>query len=181
MIKDYLRGVFPVLELDSIVLRELVEEDAQDYFSYISKPEVASYISEDNRPSNLREGVDELRYWSNLHKYQRSFYWGIALKSNNQLIGTAGFNSISITHKRAELSYDLDSAFWGQGIMLKSIKNILQFADKIGIIRSQATVAMGNIRSINLLERCGFTQEGILKKYEIVEGEYKDCYMYGRV
>jgi ribosomal-protein-alanine N-acetyltransferase len=181
IIKDYLLGPFPILDLGDIVLRELTDEDAQDYFNYMSKPEMALYITEDNRPTSIKEALEDVRYWANLHRNHRSFYWGIALKSSNRLIGTIGFNVINSMHLRAEISYDLDIEFWGQGIMLKSSKNILRFADYIGIKRVQATVITSNLRSINLLERCGFMHEGLLKQYEIVAGEHKDYYMYARL
>ncbi|MFY9589186.1 GNAT family N-acetyltransferase [Rickettsia endosymbiont of Halotydeus destructor] len=180
-IREYLQRSFPVLDLNDIVLRELADTDAEDYFNYMNKPEIALYLTDSNRPSNLEEALSEVRYWGNLHKNQRSFYWGIALKNNNKLIGTAGFNVITTSHLKAEISYDLDPEFWGQGIMLKSIKNILKLADYMGLMRIQATVITDNYRSITLLERCGFVQEGVLKKYEIVAGEHKDYYMYARV
>ncbi|HJD66927.1 MAG TPA: GNAT family N-acetyltransferase [Rickettsia endosymbiont of Bembidion lapponicum] len=179
--RKYLYSPFPTLDLDDIILRELTDTDAEDYFNYMNKPEMAIYITESNRPKTLEEAKEEIRYWSSLYKNHRSFYWGIALKSDNKLIGTAGFNIINLEHHKAEISYDLDYSFWGQGIMLKSIKNILKIADHIGIVRVQATVITDNLRSINLLERCGFAREGILKKYEIVANEHKDYYMYGRV
>lgn len=179
--KEYLYSPFPIIDLNDIVLRELTELDVEDYFHYMSKPEMAVYITDSNRPKNLREAQEEVRYWASLYKNRRSFYWGIALKDSNKLVGTAGFNTINLEHHRAEISYDLDVDFWGKGIMLKSIKNILKIADHIGIIRVQATVITDNIRSINLLERCGFSQEGTLKKYEIVANEHRDYYMYARV
>ncbi|WP_253308058.1 MULTISPECIES: GNAT family N-acetyltransferase [unclassified Rickettsia] len=180
-VREYLQGPFPILDLNDVVLRELTDEDAEDYFNYMKKPEMALYLTDNNRPSSLEEALSEVHYWASLYKNRRSFYWGIALKDNNKLIGTAGFNMITIAHLRAEISYDLDVDFWGQGIMLKSIKNILKFADYMGLIRVQATVITDNHRSINLLERCGFVKEGILKKYEIVAGQHKDYYMYARV
>ncbi|MDR0329531.1 MAG: GNAT family N-acetyltransferase, partial [Rickettsia sp.] len=100
---------------------------------------------------------------------------------NNKLIGTAGFNTVSTMHLKAEISYDLDPAFWGKGIMLKSIKAILRFIEYAGIVRTQATVINDNIRSINVLERCNFVKEGLLKKYEIVQGVHRDYYIYARV
>lgn len=89
---------------------------------------------------------------------------------------------ISFANSRAEISYDLDPNFWGKGIMLRSIKAILKFSDyTLGIIRVQATVITTNERSIKVLDRCGFQREGYLRKYELVEGELKDYYMYARV
>ncbi len=182
MIAQHLYGPFPLIELNDIVLREIVDNDAEDYFNYMSNPVMADFLTESNRPKTLEASLEEVRYWGSLFRNKRSFYWAIALKETNQLIGTAGFNTISPSHLRAEISYDLDPAYWGKGLMLKSIKAILKFADNaLGLARVQATVIIDNERSIKLLERCGFNREGILRKYEIVGGIHKDYYMYSRV
>lgn len=179
---QYFFGPFPEIDLGDIILREIKDSDAQDYFNYMSRSEMASYLTQDNRPETLVKAEEEMKYWGGLFKDKRSIYWAIALKENDQMIGTAGFNLISFANSRADISYDLSPDYWGKGIMLKSNKAILQFADQaLGIIRTQATVITDNERSIKLLERCGFKQEGVLKKYEVVEGVHKDYYMYGRV
>jgi ribosomal-protein-alanine N-acetyltransferase len=179
--KQSLYYQFPVIDLGDIVLRELTVDDAEDYFGYMSKPEMLPCVTDNNMPLNVAQAEEELKYWSSLFRNQRGFYWGIALKHNNQLIGTAGFNSLSTMHLKAEISYDLDPIFWGQGMMLESIKNILRFIEYAGIVRIQAAVIIDNTRSINVLERCNFVKEGCLKKYEIVQGVHKDYYMYAKV
>lgn len=172
---------FPVLDLGDIELRELTIYDAEEYFNYMSKPEMASFLTDSNIPKNVEHAAEELRYWASLFRNHRGFYWGIVLKSSNHLIGTVGFNSVSVPHLKAEISYDLSPDFWGKGIMLRSMQNILKFIDYVGIVRIQATVIDDNIRSINLLERCNFVKEGFMKKYEIVQGIHKDYYLYARV
>jgi [ribosomal protein S5]-alanine N-acetyltransferase len=182
MIAQYFFQPFPVLDLGDIILREITDEDGEAYFNYMSMPEMSPFLTEATKPKNVEAALEEVRYWGSLFRNKRSFYWGIAQKDNNTLIGTAGFNNISIAHLRGEISYDLDYKFWGKGIMLKSIKGILKFADfALQLVRVQATVIMDNERSVKVLERCGFSNEGILKKYEIVEGTHRDYYMYARV
>lgn len=182
MIEYYFHQNFPVLDLDDIILREINDDDATDYFEYMSRPEMSSFLSEANFPKNLDQAFSELRYWGGLFRNKRSFYWAIALKQSNRLIGTAGFNTISIVHSKAEISYDLNFDYWGKGIMLKSIKNILKFADyKLQLMRVQATVITDNERSINLLQRCGFNNEGILRKFEVINSVHKDYFLYARV
>ena len=181
MSMQYLYNQFPVLDLGDVILRELISDDGEAYFGYMNKPEMHKFLTDNNRPADIDRAKEELNYWASLFRNRRGFYWGIALKDNNQLIGTAGFNAISIMHQKAEISYDLDYAFWGRGIMLKSVKAILKFIEHAAIIRIQATVIHDNTRSIKLLERCGFLQEGLMKKYEIVEGVHRDYYMYAKV
>jgi ribosomal-protein-alanine N-acetyltransferase len=156
--------------------------DTQRYLDYMSDDRMAGFLTKENRPHDFSKAEQELRYWSSLFENKRSIYWCIALKEGNIMIGTVGFNVILLGHDRAEISYDLDPEYWGNGIMLKSIKAIIKYSDFIlGLKRIQATVIIDNHRSIKLLERCSFEREGYLKKYEIVEGEHKDYYMYARV
>lgn len=172
---------FPLLDLDDIILRELSTDDAEEYLSYMMKPEMLPFLTDNNIPKNIEQAIEEVKYWGSLFRNRRGFYWAIALKSNNQLIGTAGFNSVSMLHLKAEISYDLDPAYWGKGIMIKSIKNILKFIEYMGIVRIQATVVTNNVRSISLLERCHFIQEGVLKKYEIIQAAHRDYYLYAKI
>ena len=179
---QYFFGPFPELEMGDIVLRQIEESDAKEYFEYMIREEMAAYLTKENRPETLEKALEEVKYWGSLFPNRRSIYWAIALRDTNKMIGTAGFNSISFPNSRAEISYDLNPDYWGNGIMIRSIKKILQFADLgLGIVRTQATVITDNERSIKVLERCGFQQEGLLKKYEVVGGQHKDYYMYGRV
>jgi ribosomal-protein-alanine N-acetyltransferase len=179
---QYFFNNFPVLDLGDIILREIEISDASDYFDYMSRKEMESFLTKDNMPESLEKATEEVQYWRSLFPSKRSIYWAIALKDTNKMIGTAGFNVISFPNSRAELSYDLSPDYWGKGIMLKSIKGILTFSDQgLEIVRVQATVITDNERSIKVLERCGFKKEGILEKYEVVEGQHKDYYMYGRV
>lgn len=175
-------GEFPELDLGDIVLREIQDSDAIDYYNYMNNDQMDGFLTKENRPASEEKALEELKYWGSLFKTKRSIYWCISLKSNGQMIGTAGFNNIIFSHDRAEISYDLDPNYWGMGMMIKSIKGILKYADYgLALRRIQATVITDNERSIKLLGRCGFSQEGVLKKYEIVDGEHKDYFMYARV
>ncbi len=179
---QYFFGPFPQIELGDIILREISEDDAQDYLDYMSMQEMEGFLTKENRPQTLDKALEEVKYWKSLFPSRRSIYWAIAKKSDNKMIGTAGFNNISFANARAEISYDLSPECWGQGVMLKSVKGIMQFAeDSLRLVRTQATVITNNERSIKLLERCGFQREGFMKKYEVVEGEHKDYYMYARI
>lgn len=66
--------------------------------------------------------------------------------------------------------------------MFHSLQKVLSFGEAVmGLTRIQATVVVSNQRSIQLLDRCGFKQEGRMEKYEIVGGEHRDYFMYGKV
>lgn len=181
-IVQHLYQPFPRMDLGEYILRELEDDDAKNYFEYMSRKEVTPFLTDDNRTTSLEKAQKELSYWKSLFQNKRGFYWGIATKNDNGLIGTAGFNMISIAHLRGEISYDLNPDFWGKGIMVKSMRQILKFADEqLGLVRVQATVITTNERSIKLLNKCEFNKEGLLKKFEIVDGKHRDYYLYAKV
>jgi ribosomal-protein-alanine N-acetyltransferase len=173
---------FPVIDLGDIILREISIDDSQDYLDYMQNDAMTGFLTYDNRPNNLEKSQEDLEYWRNVFYTKYSIYWAIALKENSKMIGTAGFNHIHFVNSRADISYDLNPDYWGTGVMLKSIKGILNFGDIVlQLVRVQATIITDNERSIKVAERCGFSREGLLKKYEVVENEHKDYYMYARV
>lgn len=173
---------FPEIELGKILLRGIKSEDAENYYNYMSRIEMRNFLTQGNIPSSVEKAVEEVDYWKSLFTTKKSIYWAISLKNTGEMIGTAGFNVIYFSYSRAEISYDLSPDYWGKGIMFKTIKAILKFAAlNLGLIRIQATVITDNDRSIKLLQRCGFQEEGLLKKYEFVNGQYKDYFIYSRV
>ncbi len=173
---------FPRFDLGDVHLREIAVTDAPAYHRYMNMSEVREFLTQDNVPITLDAAVDDLRYWSGIFNNRRSIYWAIADTKTDELIGTIGFNIWNRYHNRADISYDLDCRFWGKGIMKKAMTQVLKFAkEEMKIVRIQATVVTDNQRSTKLLEREGFVQEGILRKYEIIAGRYRDYYMYGLV
>ena len=162
-------GAFPEFDLGDIVLREIEYEDASGYLNYMNRPEMLDFLTKEHIPNTLEKALEELQYWGSLFPTKRSIYWAIALKSNNLIIGTAGFNHFSFSNSKSEISYDLSPDYWGKGVMLKSLKHILKFAENnLQVVRVQATVTIDNNNSIKLLERCGFEREGYMKRITIL-------------
>jgi len=87
---------FPAIDInDEIFLRQISSNDIPNFYHYISKPEVTKFLSDPEIPKTLAEAESELMYWAELFSRRRSIYWAVATKKNNELVGTAGFNSWS--------------------------------------------------------------------------------------
>jgi ribosomal-protein-alanine N-acetyltransferase len=173
---------FPRFDLGDVHLREIRISDSAAYHRYMNNDEVKEFLTQDNIPITLDAAAEDLRYWSGVFTHRRSIYWGIATTETDELIGTIGFNVWNRVHNRVDISYDLDQRFWGKGIMGRAMSWVVKFAlEEMNVVRIQATVALGNVRSVKLLERSDFQQEGILRKYEIIAGKYTDYYMYALV
>lgn len=175
-------SAFPLIVLKDVNLRQLHATDSEDFFNYMTHPNVKKYLSEQDTPKSLGNAEEELRYWAGLFNNMQSIYWGIACKKNNKLIGSCGFNLWNKVHNRVELSYDLSPEHWGKGIMTEAVEAITRFAfEDMNVVRAQATVVYDNIGSIKVLEKAGYSREGMLKNYSILHDKVVDSYMYSRV
>ena len=69
--------------------------------------------------------------------------------------------------QRASIGYELARAAWRQGIMTEALDVIIAFGFReLNLNRIDAVVLPENKASILLLEKLGFSHEGLLKEYE---------------
>ena len=68
--------------------------------------------------------------------------------------------------------------YWNKGIGSRTLKGLIEMlenekkADRI-IIDPQTW----NVRAISCYEKCGFSKVKLMKKHELHEGEYRDCWL----
>lgn len=96
------------------------------------------------------------------------------------LVGSVNFFRIRpIPFSSASIGYKLHHDFWGMGFATESCQAAIQvmFSD-YNTHRIEAKVSPDNVRSIHVLERLGFTYEGIEYKSVQVDGEFKDHLRY---
>lgn len=169
---------FPTIDLGDYILREKREDDAVDFYSYYSDPEVNKYIISEI-PKTLEEARLELSYWRNVFYRGDGIYFAIARKDNDKLIGSIGFTTKNSYNNRIELSYDLAKEYWRHGIMTKAVNALVEYGFKeMKINRIEAFMAIENIASRKLLEKCGFSHEGRLRQHRFHRGKYVDVYIY---
>lgn len=159
-------------------LRPLRPADASAFFAYLSDPAVTELTSYPPVTMPLVESMIQKSQtrWAGGELAK----WAIALRRDDQLIGTCGFNDFSAAHRWAELAYDLAQAFWGKGLMRQAAAAAIDWAFADGQIdRVHAYVRTDNMRSAILLERLGFVREGCLRSFRVCRGRACDLYVYG--
>ncbi len=161
------------------MLRPLAEEDVARWSQYLNQPSVYEHTSW-NHPTES----DLVQYLGNESRNEPSslLRLAIATKSENTLVGTIGFHTVSAVNRSAELAYDLHPSVWGQGVIQLAGRALVEWAHShAGVVRVQALVLETNLRSIATLERLSFVREGLLKSYKFVRGEPGDFYIYAHV
>ncbi|MDV7765839.1 GNAT family protein [Peribacillus sp. CSMR9] len=170
--------MFPNLETDRLILREITHEDAGAIFSCFSNANVIRFYGQDKLES-VEQASGFVDFFSKSLKEKRGIRWGIERKGEKGLIGTIGFNAWSPKHKRAEIGYEIHPDHWKKGYMAEAVSKILLYgSETLGLTRIGAVVFIENVPSNNLLKKMGFQQEGVLKNYMYQNGEVYDTNVY---
>jgi len=167
---------FPTLETERLVLKEVTIKDARWYFEHFNTKEIAEGQDHPG-PRDMKEARAELkRYFMDVFKTKRGIRWGITIKGDDTLIGSAGFYKwVQPVRYQAELGYDLNPAFWGKGIMTEALSAIIQYGfDHMGLHRIEVLIPHRNKRSQGLVRRLGFRKEGVLRDHYFIEGRFSD-------
>ena len=82
---------------------------------------------------------------------------------------------INLRNHSATLSYWLTQPFTRQGLMTESVKLITRFTfEKLKLNRLELLVSVYNDKSAAVAKRCGFTEEGICRDFELINGKFVD-------
>ena len=169
----------PTIETSRIRLRSISEEDTDAFYAIYSDPEVMRYWS--TPPLVDREAAANLI--KKIHEdWQRHMIlkWGIALRTDDQLIGSITLFNLDFNHRRAEIGYALGRDYWGRGYMNEALMALLKYTfEVLDLHRIEADVDPRNVASIKTLERLGFQREGYLRERWQINGEIQDAYFYG--
>lgn len=103
-----------------------------------------------------------------------------AILVNGHAAGSIGvFFGTDIYEKSAELGYWLGEPFWGQGIMSEAVVRMCRYVfAKYDIERIFAEPFAGNVASRRVLEKAGFTLEGVLRNSVYKNGILQDSCIY---
>lgn len=81
---------------------------------------------------------------------------------------------------RGGLGMGLLPEFRGQGLGSKLLSSVLDHAKKFGLEKVELNVYTSNTPAVALYKKFGFEQEGLIKKYRKLDGQYFDCLAMGK-
>jgi [ribosomal protein S5]-alanine N-acetyltransferase len=167
--------VFPILETERLVLREITSKDVRAIYDNFSDERVTEYYDLETFTdlSQAEALIEKLASGFNTHEQIR---WAITLKPIDHLIGTCGFHEIENEHFKMEVGYELNPGYWGRGIMKEALHAIFAYAfEQLETNRIEAFYDPLNDRSKNVLEKCGFVYEGTQRERFFEKGHFVDA------
>jgi ribosomal-protein-alanine N-acetyltransferase len=144
----------------------------------MSDPVVTKYMNIESF-KNENQAKEMILLFDKLSEKKEAIRYSIIELKSNKIIGSCGFNYIDFNNAKAEIGYDLNKTFWGQGFAKEAITCLLQYAfNDLRLNRIEAKIEPRNMSSIKLIERLDFTYEGTLRQTEKSKNKFIDLSMY---
>ena len=107
----------------------------------------------------------------------------LAIATTSEAIGGIGVTLQHDVHRRsAEIGYWLAEPYWGRGIATRALRAFTSYAfATFDLIRLYGTVFEWNPASARVLEKAGFSYEGLLRQSITKDGQTVGAWMYGLV
>jgi RimJ/RimL family protein N-acetyltransferase len=161
-------------------LTEFRHSDIESLVLFLNDRDIYDRTSRIPYPYTISDAEQWLNIVAKANKRNgQSVNW--AIRQEERVIGAIGLHEFIIGQSHsADIGYWLGKPFWGKGIMTAVVKAVCSHAfENFGIVRIHAHVFSFNIASSRVLEKCGFEQEGYLRKYFVKDGKYFDAKTYG--
>jgi ribosomal-protein-alanine N-acetyltransferase len=153
-------NILRTMQTERLILRPFREDDLEEFYAYASDPEVgpkAGWKPHDSRNES----------WEVLQRFIREReVWALVEKETGRLIGSIGLHQD--TKRSCEnikmLGYVIGRPWWGKGYATEAAKAVLQYGFRHMRLRMVTIYHYPfNERSRRVIEKCGFSREGILR------------------
>lgn len=160
------------------ILREWRQSDAADVVRYANNDKIARNLRDVfPHPYTLADAENFINSCLEADETCQLFR---AITVDGHAVGSVGLLlGRDVYQKNAELGYWLAEDFWGRGIMTQTVRQICRESfSRWDIQRIYAEPFAYNIASRRVLEKAGFTLEGIMRQGVFKRGQVCDSCMY---
>jgi RimJ/RimL family protein N-acetyltransferase len=165
---------------DGLVARHFAESDVPTLAPVFRDPAIAGEngmppFDEDTLRAVLRERMPEMRARGLLSPYV------IEDTTDGSLLGGITIHHFDPTRQAVEVGYWLFVHARGRGVATQAVGAVVREAFAAGLWRVEAHVRVGNDVSERVLERAGFTREGVKRRFLRHGGQRVDATVFSRL
>ena len=163
LILKTLDGTYASLVLD-YVLRN------KDFLEKWETEKNENYFTLDYQKMSLKRDLDNFKLEKSLK------FWIFKKNNKKRIIGSISLdNIIRGPFQSCFLGYKLDKDELNKGYMTEAVEKIVEIAfNNYGLHRIEANIMPRNTASIRVVEKLGFYNEGLAKKYILLNGKWED-------
>lgn len=143
------------LETERLILRELIEDDAEEMFkNWANDDEVSKYVRWSTH-KDVKETKEYIKAEQEKCRNENCYNWGIVLKEENELIGAIG--AFPSEDNRIEIGYNIGKKHWRKGYTTEALKRVIKYLNiEEGIYRFRCAHAVLNPASGAVMRKAGF-------------------------
>jgi ribosomal-protein-alanine N-acetyltransferase len=172
-------SLFPTLETERLLLREVIADDATALFSIHGDEEHMRLFGND--PISDVTGAEALikvfASWRQLPNPRTR--WALEIKGKPGLIGTCGLFAWNRNWRRCTCGFELTKKAQGKGYMHEALSATISWGfAAMDLNRVEAQVHPGNYASLRLLKRLHFVEEGRLRQGGYWGGQLHDLLQF---
>ncbi len=176
----------PVLKGPTLTLRV---PRLNDYEEWAALRRESRAFLEPWEPRWGREELERGAWRERFRRYRKELDEGSGLpfflieNQTGALVG--GITVGNIRHgvsQSAHIGYWMGMRYAGRGMMVEAVGLTVGYCfSSLRLHRLEAACIPGNKRSIRVLEKAGFTREGLLRSYLRINGTWQDHYLYALI
>ena len=163
---------FPNIITDEITLRKIIPSDLDSLFEIYSNEKLFLHS-----PVMLKKNKDTVAnmigHFERDYNKKKEIFLGISMNSDPEnIVGVAEIFDYNREVNMITIGYRINDRFWGRGIATKTVKAMVEYLfNDIGINRIQAFVMPENTKSLNVLRRNNFVEEGTVRQGYVWKGK----------
>lgn len=160
-----------------VVLREFTRDDVDDVLAIIGDDKVTAWLSFDSRNRDQAIAMIEGALERAHQEPRTEYYLAVTKQGDNRVIGFARIGFAGV--KAGKLGYAIAAQEWGRGYATDAARALTTFAfTELGLHRISAAIGPENAASIAMVEKLGFTREGVLRDHVFTNGSWRDSILY---
>ncbi|OEJ29628.1 GNAT family N-acetyltransferase [Streptomyces agglomeratus] len=138
---------------------------------------MTSWLSFDSRDRDGTRSMLEGAVSRARQEPRSEYYLAIVVPPSDHVVG---FCRIGLSGVRAgKLGYATAASEWGKGYAADAARTMIRFGFRaLGLHRISAAIGPDNLASIKLVEKLGFTREGILRDHVFTNGAWRDSVLF---
>jgi ribosomal-protein-serine acetyltransferase len=164
---------------DDTELRLQRVEDAEEYLALIDgdRQRLRTFMEWVDHISKLE---DELGFLSEREEeYEQGHGIPLSVWYRGRVVGATGTVTMDRANDSAELGYFVVGEFEGRGLMTRAVSAFVDHMFLVeGMNRLSARIMTDNVRSLALIERLGFTKEGVHREEYKLRGVHRDLAVF---